>query len=244
MALVADGGMSSMEDLRAQDSGVLEVARVEGIDVTAKLKLAQEEIEIELGRRVRPEGNYTASQMVATPMVRKWHLMRSLEMIYRDAYFSQLNDRFGGRWRAYESEARWAMRRVLESGIPMAAYPVRRPEGVNVAVTAGSREATTYWIAATVVDSAGHESAMCETTALHATAGHGLKVELKGAPAVAAGWNVYIGTSEKRMRRQNLAPVEIDAAWVMPAGGLVEGPAAPGEQEADFYVEPQRLLRR
>lgn len=244
MALLVDGGMSSMEGLRAQDSGVLEVARVEGIDVTAKLELAREEMEIELKRRLRQAGSYAVSQVVATAAVRKWHLLRSLEMIYRDAYFSQLNDRYGGRWRAYEAEARWAKRRVVQSGIPMASKPVRRPEGVSVTVTGGTREAATYWVTATAVDGAGSESAMCETTALHATAGHGLSVLLIGAPAMAAGWNVYAGMSEKRMRRQNTAAMAVNEKWVMPAEGLIDGPAAPGEQEADFFVEPQRLLRR
>jgi len=48
MALFIDGPASSMEDLAAQDSQLLDVASVENIDVTQKLALAQDELTLEL----------------------------------------------------------------------------------------------------------------------------------------------------------------------------------------------------
>ena len=48
MALFTDGPPASIEDLSAQDSQLLNVANVEGIDVTQKLCLAHEELGMEL----------------------------------------------------------------------------------------------------------------------------------------------------------------------------------------------------
>src|SRR5258708_38819686 len=48
MALFTDGPISSIEDLRGHDTQIVEIASVEGIDVTKKLALAQEEVAIDL----------------------------------------------------------------------------------------------------------------------------------------------------------------------------------------------------
>ena len=44
MALFTDGPISSIEDLRGTTPQLLDVASAEGIDVTRKLALAQDEI--------------------------------------------------------------------------------------------------------------------------------------------------------------------------------------------------------
>ncbi len=48
MALFADGPAPTIDDLVAQDSGLLDVAQTAGINVYTKLRLAQEEIATEL----------------------------------------------------------------------------------------------------------------------------------------------------------------------------------------------------
>ena len=48
MALFTDGPPSCIEDLSAQDTQLLEIANVEGIDVTQKLRLAHDELGIQL----------------------------------------------------------------------------------------------------------------------------------------------------------------------------------------------------
>ena len=48
MPLFTDGPISSIEDLTAQDSQLLNVASVEGIDTQRKIEIAQEEIAMEL----------------------------------------------------------------------------------------------------------------------------------------------------------------------------------------------------
>ena len=36
-------------------------------------------------------------QVVVTPPLKLWHTFRTLEMVYGDAYNSQLNDRYAGK---------------------------------------------------------------------------------------------------------------------------------------------------
>ena len=61
MSLFTDGLISGIEDLAAQDTQLSNVASVEGIDVTQKLRLAQEELGLEIttlfsGTRPIPSG--------------------------------------------------------------------------------------------------------------------------------------------------------------------------------------------
>ena len=97
MALFTDGAITSIEELSGHDTQLLTVATVEGIDVSRKLALAQDEIAVEvaslLGRQAAPPA---LEQVVVTPAMKLWHAYRTLEMVYRDAYHSQLNDRYGG----------------------------------------------------------------------------------------------------------------------------------------------------
>src|SRR6516164_5839448 len=101
MALFTDGDVSSIEDLRGYDTQLLDVANTEGIDVTRKLKLAQDEIAAEitamLSRRAWFKAPLDPGRVVVTPPLKLWHMFLSLELVYRDAYRSQLNDRYAGK---------------------------------------------------------------------------------------------------------------------------------------------------
>ena len=87
MALFTDGPASCMEDLTAQDSQLLDVASVEGIDVTQKLFLAQDELALELNALLSRLSNmdqlfWLAPQpnlgsVVVTPALKLWHTFRS-----------------------------------------------------------------------------------------------------------------------------------------------------------------------
>lgn len=245
MALLMDGGLSTLEDLRAQDSGVLDVAHVEGIDVTAKLALAEREIALEVERVLRQEQAGAVEQVLVTDAVRRWHVLLSLEMVYRDAYFSQLNDRYGGRWRAYESESRRAAQRVLDGGIPMTRHPLARPAGVTAMVTPGVAPESTYWVQATFVDGQGKESAPSVMQTVFAPDQHGLAARVSDVPAGVSGWNLAIGLAPDAMKRQNASPLALDAEWTMGLSGLSDYGAGPVENETpEYYVERRRLWRQ
>jgi len=67
MALFTDGPISSIEDLTAIDSQLLEVASTEGLDATRKLAAAQEEIQIEVEGLIE---RWRITQVIVTPALR------------------------------------------------------------------------------------------------------------------------------------------------------------------------------
>src|SRR5690242_13287436 len=117
MALFTDGPPASMEDLSAHDSQLMSVASAEGIDVTAKLAVAHEAIGIELAGMLSESGGPALRRVVATPLVRLWHVFRTLEAVYRDAYSSQLNDRYGAKRDQFRGLGDWAREQVRQAGV-------------------------------------------------------------------------------------------------------------------------------
>jgi len=244
MALLVDGVPNTIESLRAQDSGVADVAHGEGIDLTAKLEIARREIEIEIESLLRKTECGRLDQVVATAALKRWHLLLTLAMTYRDAYFSQLNDRYEKRWRAYEEESRGAAERVLGGGIGLARNPLPRPGAVTAEVGPGQLAEATYWVRATWVSADGAESAPSEVVLAAAVEPNSLAVSCGEAPGAAAGWNVYVGTSAESVGRQNASPLAVGAAWVLDSGSVLVGAEAGEGQTPDFYCSRQRLLRR
>lgn len=244
MALLVDGDLSRIEDLKAQDSGLLDVTNGEGIDPQAKLDLAAREIQEEVGAFLAREERGALGQVAVTDGMRRWHVLRTLEAVYRDAYFSQLNDRYGQRWHHYEALAREQGRLYFEGGVQMVAQPMRRPARVSAELGAGLRAAATYWVQATFLDAEGRESAPSAAAAVSSPVPHSLTVSVGFPEQQATHWNVYAGTDEITVGLQNEKPLGIGTAWVMEATGLVAG-RAPGEgQAADFAVRRSGLLRR
>ena len=144
MGLFRDGTISTLEDLNAQDASVLDVAAAEGVDVTRKMALAQNEIGLELtawlarpaGYDLTPQpGGGSTDSVVVTPALLLWHAFRTLELVYRDAYNSQLNDRYRGRRDQYHDLAKSAAERLREAGIGIAVNPIAQAKqpvtGVN-----------------------------------------------------------------------------------------------------------------
>ncbi len=234
MALLVDGDLSRIEDLKAQDTSVLDVSAGEGIDLEEKLTLAWQEVQAEVEYFLQEEGGATVDQVAVSMAMKLWHTWKTLETVYRDAFFSQLNDRYGHRWRHWVTMAEKQLLRTLEMGVKLVDQPVRRPVEVDVAVTAGSRPAGSYWLVATFVDANGRESAPSRVKALGAVVLHGLTVRAPGP----LRWNVYVGTVADQMVLQNAAPMAAGTTWIMPETGLVAGrPAGTGQV-------PDRTLRR
>src|SRR5512133_261080 len=124
MPLFTDGPASGIEDLAAHDSQLLNVASAEGIDVTAKLRLAQEAIGIELEGLLRDSGAPGLRHVVVTPALRLWHSYQALEAVYRDAYNNQLNDRYAGKRDQFRELGIWARERLRMFGVGVAQRPV------------------------------------------------------------------------------------------------------------------------
>src|SRR6266581_5894002 len=155
MALFTDGPMSTIEDLRAQDSQLADVASTEGIDLTQKLSLAQEQIGFDLERLLA--GRYALSNVVSTKPLTLWHNYRTLEMAYDDAYFSHLNDRYKSKRDQFHDLAKRAYERVIQLGIGIAAAPVPRAATPALSATPGLLTSGTYYATMTWVNGSGEE---------------------------------------------------------------------------------------
>ena len=253
MALFTDGPISSIEDLRGYDTQLTDVAIVEGIDVTRKLALAQDEIAVEVtallgkltpsgSRLLSPGAGFGIERVVVTPPLKLWHTFRALEMVYRDAYHSQLNDRYAGRRGEYHEMAFWARDKVIQGGLGMTADPVPQAAMPVVRAVAGGLGDGTYYVGMSWGNAAGEEGA-CSIPAAITTAGSTIEVEPGAAPSNAAGWHVYVGRGPQELLRQNGSPLGLGSVWVQP-DTLASGKTA-GMGQAPAYVEAiARLIER
>ena len=242
MALFTDGPASTIEDLAAQDSQLLNVANSEGIDLTVKLGLAQEAIGLELEELLRRGSGFRLSQVVVTPAVRLWHTYRTLETVYRDAYHSQLNDRYAGKRDQFRELSRWAYNRVMQTGVGIAPTPVPKAPSVDLQPAAGALPVGTYYASMAWVNAAGEEGASSTPAAIEVTGG-AFAAFPPEAPAEAAGWNVYAGTAPEQMTRQNGSRLACGEAWF--AQSIAESGAQPGQgQNPSLSHAIPRLLQR
>jgi hypothetical protein len=260
MALLTDGNPNDAEALRVYETSILEVAHVETIDLDAKLCLATEEVSQDvldvLLDHTRTQYSVTqfplggdrrrigVSDVVVSPQMKRWQALHTLALVYRDAYNNQLNDRYWNKWEEYRELARGGKERALEYGIGLVATPVPRAGAPVLGTAVGTLAAATYYVQASWVSAAGHEGSASLVTAFQTTANSLLTVTATNPPAVAAGWNVYLGPTVSTLRLQNNAPLGISTTFTLPGSGLVSG-ASPGEgQTADMYVTGGRILRR
>ena len=150
MALFTDGALASIEDLRGHDTQLLNVATVEGIDVTRKLALAQEELGVELAgllEQAMLSGQLAAppaiEQVVVTPPLKLWHIFRTLEMVLPGRIQQSTERPVCGE--AGSSTARWRSgrtSRLMQSGLGIAADPVPQaatPDAAGVGGRSGGR---------------------------------------------------------------------------------------------------------
>jgi len=251
MALFTDGPLSTIDDLAGYDSQLGNVASTEGIDVTRKLALAQEEIGVEVERllaRLRPAWpGFTAlpglKNVAGTIPLKQWHRYRTLEMVYADAYNSQLNDRYAGRRDEFHQMARAARERLIESGIGMVRQPVPQAAAPAVAANAGNLPDGTYYVTMAWENASGAEGAAALPVSITLTS-NSITVTPGAAPSAAAGWNVYVGTAPDAMQRQNTTPIGPQSAWAQPAALSTTG-KAPGTGQAPDYFQPApRLMQR
>jgi len=257
MALFTDGPAASVADLVALDSQLLNVANIEGIDLTQKLSLAHEELGLELSAQLTRSGTYEAwlwvsrpprlHSIVVTPALKLWHSYRSLEMVYRDAYNNQLNDRYAGKRDQFHEMAGWAYEQLALIGIGVAETPIPKaqpPMVDSVAAPAGSAVPDgTYYVSAAWVNAKGEEGAPSDATAV-TTASGTYEVSPGVVPKGATGWNIFAGMDPSALTLQNAGPLDPQASWIQPNHVTTTG-RAPGRGQAPDYERPlPRVIQR
>jgi len=246
MALFTDGTISTIDELLAYESSLLDVARTERIDLTVKLVLARQEIGIQLAMFLleRGSGDWAGiawpalelKRVVVTAPLKKWHIFHTLALVYRDVYNSQLNDRYKGKWKEYHRLAQWAALALYRIGVGIVADPVVQAAKPSLSSVAGPLPGATYYVRAAWLNASGVEGNPSELAVLSTGTNTLLVVQAVNPPANARWFNVYVGLKLGNETLQNATPVAAGTAWTLPATGLKQGGAPGAGQEPDSYV--------
>ena len=170
--------------------------------------------------------------------------LETLAAVYGDAYNSQLNDRYLGRWKEYVRLAEQTAEMVREVGVGIVRDPLPRPASPKV-TPGGSPDAEATYSILTVWRSGNGAVSAASPAALYSTTGGTQPAVDPGtAPVNATGWDVYVGVDGGAALKQNSGVIPVGVLWTVPAGGPVSGlPSGPG-QAPDYYVRRGRVLRK
>lgn len=241
MALLADGSLTSVAVLKEHDTGVYETATGEGIDLAGKLRLAEAEIRAEVERFLARLGRGAVGQVVVSESMRLWHAWKTLEAVYRDAYFSQLNDRYGERWKHYRAISESQAARVLADGIGVVWTPLGRPPQPTIVAESGPLAPGAYQFAVSAVNARGEESATSEARVITTGLGSTMRIRLDWLPAGATGWLVYAGMAEGVLWLQSPSPLAAGGEFVLASEPIPGRPPAEGQPAREWLIKTRRL---
>jgi len=251
--LFTDNPAIAIEDLADYETAILDTAQTESINLTVKIGLAINEVGLQLQSRFTPLGVnglttsplLTLTNIVVTPPLRLWLLFHALELVYRDAYFSQLNDRYQAKWSEYKDLSTSAAALLFQIGVGTVADPIVQAVHPKLSLVAGTLAAAKYFIEVSWKNVTGQEGSPSETTALDVPAGSTLQVQALSPPPNAASWSVYAGVTPDALSLQNTVPLDPTASWIAPSSGLSTTGQPPGTGQPPAYLRPQpRILLR
>lgn len=249
MGLFIDGPAIAIDDLIAEDSGLLATAQTVGINVTAKLGLAMSEVQSELETlllRLQTTTTGTVGliqppsigQVVVTPDLARWEKMQALTMVYRDAAYTQLIDRYKSKWDMFTALNQAARNQFVANGmglvnspVPQAAIPILGTESVTSTQAGGTFYACVTWVNAT-----GQEGSPSAAASIVVPANNLMTVMATGAPANAVGFNVYVGNVLAMMTLQNNVVLPVGSTFTY-VPGISTSSQLPGTGQVPDYVK-------
>jgi hypothetical protein len=249
MALFIDGPANSVDALTDEDSGLLDTAETCGINVSRKLRLAWEEIHSDLYlwlERPRPvmelvwAPTLQIDQIIVNGPLRRWERMSALAHVYRDAYFSQLVDRYQAKWDEYTALTRNAREIFIATELELTGDPIRKAEPPLLGTAAGVGAGGMFYASVAWVNAAGQEGQASDAASITAAAGRYMTVSATGAPGNATGFNVYAGSTPDSMTLQNTSPLSPDSTYTY-VPGMVSGGRGPGRGQTPQFR--RRLTR-
>jgi hypothetical protein len=251
--LFSDGSPSTVEHLRGYESEITTVARVEGIDLDGKLRVAAEEVGDNLlayllthplaDPQAGARRTVGLSTVVVTPSMRRWHTLHTLALTYRDAFHNQRADRYAESWKQYVEAAAEARKTALRIGVGLVNAGVPKAPKPTAGIAVGSWVGETYVVRAAWVNGGGQEGAAGEAVSVTLTELSAPLALLEGpAPGGVVGWHVYAGTLDGQLMRQTAAPWPVGQAWIGPGSGLIQGPGPSEGQEPELWVLPAQTF--
>ncbi len=246
MALWVDKSAPRVEDLERIDQNVSQVATVEGLDVSAAISQAQDELSSELKLYLEraigiPEP--PLRDVVVTERLRRWTSLQTLALLYRSAYFNQMSERYSGKWKDYATQALKARRENFDAGVGRATRPLSRPCVPSVSLTAGNLAPGAYFFCVSSLNSDGAESEASEIATLTTNSSTGVRIQF-GTGTNVVGWNVYAGVTVDGMTLQTSTPVAPGSIWEASTSISTSGGAPGSGQAADYVTQAvNRILR-
>lgn len=258
MALFTDADIVTLDDLLQFETSLVQTASSHGINVDTKIELATNAISDRLllwllsvgasdpqwlNRRV-----IGLSTVVVTPTLKRWLCFDSLSRFFAEAYNVQLNTRFQGKWTEYQAAAKDAAEMVFMSGVGIVYAALPKPAIPLVAIETGTVSPQALFIQTAWADNHGDESALSPVNGVILDGTSNIVVGMSegalDAPATAIGWNLYVGTTDADVTRQNNAPLAIGSTWILPTTGLIDGPQPIDGQRPNFYIPLSRQIQR
>ncbi|MBV9763122.1 MAG: hypothetical protein JO340_21345 [Acidobacteriaceae bacterium] len=258
MALFTDADVVTLDDLTEFETALVQVASSHGINVDTKIQLAANAISdrvllwlLNVGPSDPQWMNRRSlglSTVVVTPTLQRWLCFESLSRFFAEAYNVQLNTRFQGKWTEYQTAAKDVADTVFMSGIGIVYNPLPKPAMPLVAIETGTISPQALYIQTAWVDSHGDEGALSPVNGIILDGTSSIVVGMAEgvlqAPTTASGWNLYAGTSDSEVSRQNNAPLAIGSTWILPVTGLIAGPQPVNGQQPNFYIPLSRQIQR
>jgi hypothetical protein len=240
--LFIDNPAIAIEDLADHETVILDTASTEGINLTVKVVLATDEVGLQLQSRF-PQ--LSLNSVVVTPALRLWLIFHTLQIVYRDSYHNQLNDRYKAKWDEYKDLSTFASQLLFRIGVGTVADPIPQAAHPDLSLIPGALTPGKYFVQVSWRNANGEEGGPSEMTALDVTQGNTLQVRAVNPPSNATSWNVYAGEKPGSLYLQNPAPLERTASWTAPGSALLASGPQPGTGQQPTFLSPgPRILLR
>src|SRR5436190_3159595 len=146
--LLTDIPAIQIEDLTDHETAILDTAANEGINLTIKIGLATDEVGLQMQSRFPALGlvNIGVKNVVITPALRLWLIFHTLEIVYRDAFHNQLNDRYKAKWNEYKELSAFASGLLFRIGIGTVVAPIPQAAHPQLILIPGSLAPGKYFV--------------------------------------------------------------------------------------------------
>ncbi|HEY3838736.1 MAG TPA: hypothetical protein VGL72_19295, partial [Bryobacteraceae bacterium] len=169
MAMLMDGPPSTIEDLNARDSDLINVSVAENINLTAKLQLAAKDLEMAVeSMLVSVPPTHRGIQFTfpslrhigVTPQMKRWHTYATLRLVYQDLYYSRLNDRYQAKMRLFADEEARVLDDLRTLGLGIVFDPLPQALAPQIATVPTSDTGGTLYVGVTFVNERGEQGLM------------------------------------------------------------------------------------
>ena len=135
-------------------------------------------------------------------------------MVYRDASYTQLIDRYKAKWDMFAKLTQASRDQFVAIGVGLVTDPMPKA-GVPVLGTesATGQPGGTFYVCVTWLNAAGQEGSPSDPESITVAADNGMTVMASSPPSNATGFNVYVGTVLAMMTLQNTTPVGLGGSF-------------------------------